>query len=92
MLLEFTSEGVSTVPHREGVYQLLNEEREVIYVAGTMDLGKALEENLSEPSMSKARYFRYEENDMYTVRESELIQQFMQEHGRLPELSEEMLF
>ncbi len=92
IVLEFTPEEVSTVPEGEGVYQLLDEGRAIIYIAGAMDLRKALQENLSEPSMSKARYFRYEENDMYTVRESELIQQFMQEHGSMPELNEEMLF
>jgi hypothetical protein len=33
---------------------------------------------------SKARFFVYEEDTMYTRRESELIQQYLQEHGELP--------
>ncbi|HJX69642.1 MAG TPA: FAD-dependent oxidoreductase, partial [Dehalococcoidia bacterium] len=93
-VLEFSSENISNIPETEGVVQLLDAERNIIYIAGTMNLRHALEELVSsaEAGMSKVRYFRYEENDMYSTRESELIQQFMQEHGGLPELNEEMLF
>lgn len=92
--LEFNAENVSTIAETEGVIQLLDGERRIIYIAGTMNLRKALEELLSsdESGMSKVCYFMYEENDIYSTRESELIQQFMQEHGVLPELNEEMLF
>ena len=94
MLLEFSSENASAAPETEGVIQLFDEEKKILYIAGTMNLRDALEELLSsdEPGMSKAHYFQYEENDMYSKRESELIQQFMQEHGGLPELNEDMLF
>ena len=91
-ILEFVSQDVSTLPEAEGVYQLLDEQKSVIYIAGTMNLRQALEENLSTEEMSKVRYFWYEENAMYTSRESELIQQFMQQHGGFPELNEELLF
>jgi hypothetical protein len=33
--------------------------------------------------MSDARYFTYEEDPMYTKRESELIQQYLQKYGHL---------
>ncbi len=93
-VLEFNAENVSTVPEDEGVIQLLDGEKQIIYIAGTMNLRKSLDELVSseELGMSKVRYFMYEENDMYTGRESELIQQFMQAHGGLPELNDEMLF
>lgn len=94
ILLELSSENVSATPETEGVIQLFDEEKNIIYIAGTMNMRDALEELTSsdEPGMSKAHFFQYEENDMYSKRESELIQQFMQEHGGLPELNEDMLF
>jgi thioredoxin reductase len=93
-LLEFNSENISVISEKEGVIQLFDEEKNIIYIAGTMNLHEALEElvNSDESEMGKVRYFLYEENDMYTKKESELIQQFMQEHGGLPELNEELLF
>ena len=46
----------------------------------------ALEEQLS--TNQKACYFNYNEVPIYTKRESELLQQFMQEFGRFPEDNE----
>jgi len=54
----------------------------VLAIAGTANLRSALREHLGN---EKIRYFNYEENPMYTQRESQLIQQYIQEHGRLPE-------
>lgn len=81
--LEFSPSRVSRVPETCGVYELLDEKKTVIYIAGTPNLRKALEEQLT--TNKKARYFAYEEHEMYTMRESELIQQFVQQHGKLPE-------
>jgi NADPH-dependent glutamate synthase beta subunit-like oxidoreductase len=80
--LEFDQEHVATVSGAEGVYQLLDEEKKILRIAGTADLRQALEEQLR--SNPKARYFIYEEASMYTQRESELLQHFLQEHGHLP--------
>jgi hypothetical protein len=80
--LEFDQAHVATVSASEGVFQLLDESKQVLRIAGTPDLRQALEEQLN--SNPKARYFIYEEAPMYTQRESELLQHFLQEHGRLP--------
>jgi hypothetical protein len=47
---------------------------------------------LKEQSNSnpKACFFDYDEDPMYTKRESELLQQFMQEFGRFPEGNEDL--
>ncbi len=92
--LEFNPQTVSTVPETEGVYQLLDGQKAVIYIAGTPNLRQSLEEHLSntEPYLSQTGYFWYEENNLYTMKESELIQQFLQQHGRMPEGNEELLF
>jgi hypothetical protein len=80
--LEFDQGHVATVSPAEGVYQLLDGERHVLRIAGAPDLRQAPEEQLK--SNPEARYFIYEEAPMYTQRESEMLQHFLQEHGRLP--------
>ncbi len=87
--LEFTPQNVSTVPETSGAFQLLDEKKTIIYIAGTPNLRQALDEKLK--TVEKAQYFGYEEDPMYTKRESELIQKFLKEHGRMPELNEELL-
>jgi hypothetical protein len=79
---ELTAETVANVPETEGVYQLLDEDKQVLAIKGVMNLKSALLEVLDEDD--KARYFVYEEEMMYTKRESELIQQYLHEHGELP--------
>jgi thioredoxin reductase len=86
--LEFSSEAVNQVPASEGAFHLLDEEKNIIYIAGTPNLKQALQEQLS--SNKKARFFIYEEDPMYTKRESELIQQFLQKHGHLPPQNEDV--
>jgi len=39
---------------------------------------------------AKARFFMFQVEEMYGKRESELLQQFMVEHGEMPELNREM--
>jgi len=76
------TEMLATVPEKEGVYQLLDGQKRVIHIKGTMNLFQELKEQLE--TNGKACYFRYEEEPMYTRRESELIQQYLQQHGELP--------
>ncbi|KLU61265.1 NADPH-Fe(3+) oxidoreductase subunit beta [Peptococcaceae bacterium CEB3] len=79
--LVFDAETVEQVPETEGVYQLLTADKEILSIVGTANLRQTLNEQLGREN---ARYFGYEEDRMYTQRESQLIQQFLQEHGRLP--------
>jgi NADPH-dependent glutamate synthase beta subunit-like oxidoreductase/NAD-dependent dihydropyrimidine dehydrogenase PreA subunit len=86
--LELTSENIQSVPETEGAIQILNENQEIILIQGTQNMHLALEEQLS--TNSKACYFNFDEDPMYTKRESELLQQFMQEFGRFPEGNEDL--
>jgi len=81
--LKLEPPNISTVPETEGIYQLLDENKMVIYIKGTMNMRKELEEQLA--SNQKARYFVFEEAKMFTMRESELLQQFLKKYGKLPE-------
>ncbi len=82
LLNEFVPENIESVPEKEGVYQLLDEQENVLCIKGTMNLQQELQDKLEV--YEKARFFMYELEQMYTKRESELIQQYLQEHGEMP--------
>jgi type IV secretory pathway VirB9-like protein len=52
-------------------------------IKGTWNIREDLSDKLN--SDSRAQYFVYEEDKMYSKRENELLQVFMQTHGRMPE-------
>lgn len=86
--LEFTAENVEQAPEIEGVYQLLDADKNVIYIKGAISLRRELGEQLE--TQKKACYFMYEEQPMYTKRESELLQQYLAQHGQMPEGNREL--
>jgi formate dehydrogenase beta subunit len=79
--LPFTAENLAKVPASEGVFILLDDKKETIRISGVQDLRQALE---SELEKGKAKFFHYEEDSMYTRKESELLQQYMAQHGKMP--------
>ncbi len=81
--LEFTPENVNRLPEVEGVFQLLDEQENIIYIKGAVNLRLELQAQLG--LNEKARYFIYEEEPMYTKRESELLQQYTLQYGEMPE-------
>jgi len=87
-LLKFDTHTIDNVPETEGVYQLLDEQKGTIYIKGTMNLRRELLEQYQ--TNKETRYFKWEEEPMYTRRESELVQQFLQTHGRLPPQNDEL--
>jgi len=80
--MKFDIENVSKAPEDEGVFQLLDENKMVIYIKGAINLRGELMEQVS--TNKEARYFLCEEAKMFTMRESELLQQFMKKHGKMP--------
>jgi NADPH-dependent glutamate synthase beta subunit-like oxidoreductase len=83
--LPLNEENIATVPDSEGVFQLLDESKMIIYISGVMNMQEALNEQLQ--TRENAKFFVWEEDKMYTKRESELIQQFLQ---ALPEGNDEL--
>ncbi|MFX0006934.1 MAG: FAD-dependent oxidoreductase [Candidatus Hermodarchaeota archaeon] len=86
--LDLTTENIQNVPETEGVIQVLNENQKIILIQGTQNMRLAIEEQLG--ANTQACYFEFDEDPMYTKRESELLQQFMQEFGRFPEGNEDL--
>jgi formate hydrogenlyase subunit 6/NADH:ubiquinone oxidoreductase subunit I len=86
--LELTRESLAQVPETGGVYQLFDGQQGVIFIKGAMNLRKELAEQLA---MNKqARYFVYEENSLYSKRESEILQQYLARYGEMPQLNREL--
>ncbi|MBW1705684.1 MAG: 4Fe-4S binding protein [Deltaproteobacteria bacterium] len=82
-LTGFNTKNIKNIPKTEGVFQLFDADKKVICIKGAMNLFEEMSDKLR--SVEKARYFVWEEDPMYTKRESELLQQYMQEHGGVPE-------
>ncbi len=86
--LKFSANNIESVPTVEGVIQLLDEKKEVFNIKGTDNMKKALLEILDDNN--KAYYFIYEADPMYTKRESELLQQYLQKHGKMPDSGDDL--
>lgn len=81
-LLPFSQESMEQLPESEGVYRLFDRDHRVLAIKGAAGLRKALVRELEEND--EAVLFDYEEDKMYSGRESRLIQQYLQEHGEMP--------
>jgi NADPH-dependent glutamate synthase beta subunit-like oxidoreductase/Pyruvate/2-oxoacid:ferredoxin oxidoreductase delta subunit len=82
-LMAFTTENVQAISDNlEGVFQLFDSEKNILIIKGTQDIKAGLMELLE--SAEKSKYFTYEEDKMYSKRESELIQVYLQKHGQMP--------
>jgi formate dehydrogenase beta subunit len=60
----------------------------VIYIKGAMNLKQELTDQLE--LNREARYFMYVEDQMFSKRESELLQHYIFEHGKMPKINQEM--
>jgi NADPH-dependent glutamate synthase beta subunit-like oxidoreductase len=76
----FDKKHIDQVPEEEGVFQLYDEEHNVLAIKGAANLRHELLIALDE----NAAWFEYEEDKMFSQRESELIQKYLQEHGEMP--------
>ncbi|MBL7173684.1 MAG: FAD-dependent oxidoreductase, partial [Desulfobacteraceae bacterium] len=68
-ILAFNQENIAQVPEAEGVYQLYDDEKNILAIKGIPDLRKGLLEDLEESSA--AAWFDFEEDKMFSQRESE---------------------
>ena len=86
--LKFNTSNIETVPSKEGVIQLLDEKKEVFNIKGTDNMKKTLLEILDDND--KADCFIFEADPMFTKRESELLQQFLQKYGKMPDSGDDL--
>lgn len=86
--LALTEENINNVPETSGVFQLIDQNREIIYIRGADNIRKDLQGKWQ--SVENARFFRYEEHGMYTMRETEMLEKFLKKNGKLPEVNDEI--
>lgn len=87
--LEIAEVRSSEIPEGAGVYQLADENKKVISIKGVDNLRQALPGALE--SAASAEYYMWEEDPMFTKRESELIQRHLKQFGEMPGMGEEDL-
>ena len=75
-------EHIKRIPAVEGVFQLLDAGHRILAVKGTANLRQELLAALQDNAT--AAFFEFEEDKMFSRRESELIQKYIQEHGEMP--------
>jgi NADPH-dependent glutamate synthase beta subunit-like oxidoreductase len=81
-IIAFKEENTRQVPEAEGVFQLYDEEHKILAIKGAANLRKEI--LLASKDYDKAAWFDFEEDKMYSKRESELIQKYLQENGKMP--------
>ena len=81
-ILMFSRDKIDEIPEEEGVYQLYDEDRNIIAIKGTANLRQSLLSVREDNEI--AAFFRIEKYKMFSQREMELIQQYLQEHGEMP--------
>ena len=80
----FERETVETSPEQAGVFTLFDGDGRTILIRGVADLRRALLEAIDDPGCAEAAFFEVERDELYTLRESELLARHAQEHGGLP--------
>jgi NADPH-dependent glutamate synthase beta subunit-like oxidoreductase len=86
--LKFIEDNIEVVPSEEGVIQLLNDKKEIYHIKGSDNMKETLLEKLNNDE--NVAYFIYEADPMFTKRESELLQQYLQKHGKLPDSGDDL--
>ena len=87
--LPFNDETLERAPRAEGVFTLYDRDKNTLAIKGALDLGAALED--ARETFGTAAFVEWEEDKMYTKRESELLQQYMLKHGEMPRGDEDEL-
>ena len=80
--LPYDEEQINQLPETEGVFQLLDADHQILAIRGTANLRQDLLAALADND--SASFFEFEEVKMFSLRESELIQKYIQEHGEIP--------
>ena len=80
--LPFDAAHITEVTETEGVFKLLDADHHVLTIKGAANLQQALW--LAREENDNAAWFEFEEDKMYSKRETELIQKYLQAHGEMP--------
>ena len=80
--LDFSVDAVAALSQESGVFQLLDADKNVLMIKGVESLRQGLTEQLGRNQAATS--FIFEEAPMYTQRESQVMQAYLQQHGKMP--------
>ncbi|UCC33414.1 MAG: GIY-YIG nuclease family protein [Candidatus Bathyarchaeota archaeon] len=85
-------ERAKQVKEEAGVYAFYNQDRALIYIGGGANLREAFIRHLEtgfsdDPRKAETRYYRREPSSHWEERVREVLDEYNQEHGELPELN-----
>ncbi|MCC4117339.1 FAD-dependent oxidoreductase [Aromatoleum toluclasticum] len=80
--LKFDEATIASVPTESGVFQLLDAEKNVLMIKGVENLREGLMEQFERGG--DATNFVFEEAALFTSRESQMIQAYLQQFGKMP--------
>ena len=86
--LILAQENIQDIPQEGGVYRLYDARKEVYKISGVENLRQALSKECE--AEGGAQYFDYEEDPMFTMKERQLVQQYMQKSGVMPRGNDEL--
>lgn len=91
--IEFTRETVEAATEKEGVYEIGDQDQEIIYIHGADNIRREMLDHFEDglSCIEPARFFRCEEVFMYTSRENEQIRLFMRKGAQLPKFNQELI-
>ncbi len=75
---------LASLPGAAGVLTLFDTSGKVLRIAGVADLARGCRQVLDELPGTGAAWLRYEVEQLYTQRETELLALYAREHGHLP--------
>lgn len=83
--VDYNQDMVSKTPETSGVY-MMHENMKILFIGGSKNIKKSIEETTSEKCISRASRFRYKKEENYEKISKELILDFKKRHeGKYPE-------
>jgi len=86
--LTFDLENINKLEEKGGVVQLMKEDKKVFLIKGSDDIQETLKGFIDDDV--DANYFVYEYNELYSKKESELVQDFLQKFGEMPDTGDDL--
>jgi len=86
--LDFDRTNVEATPELPGVYAM-HTAMKVLYIGGATNLRQSLLELLSHPCVNKAKRFHYMLTPSPDAIRDNLLKEYHQKHGKLPQCMEE---
>jgi len=82
--VDYNQDTLSKTPETSGVY-MMHENMKILFIGGSKNIKKSIEETTSEKCISSTSRFRYKKEENYEKISKELISDFKKRHeGKYP--------